>query len=414
MSRHAFNVLGSGIFEDALRSCDSIEIKGSVTGIDPSGISQGEMEALSSDKGDWILVDAASVPCGAGMEDTSDVDGLARFLKKNWGRKVVVVLARPSSYRMGESALYPLPCRRDPASGALAARLAEATKAYVVAMPFDCVSVDGDPYHYIPAIMDYVAGSVSVIAEKYDRNAIDALAIRCANGIDELLEDTEAGTRALQKAYFEAVTDGDRIEACAICVELACRGDEGAAAASEHAFIVATRKGADQETRLGWLRRLSGMGIRWAKYNLFNNLWRQKTDEADRELVEVVRCPAHEGDGVAMKLLSRAYREGRGVDEDLDKALEWARRSVSIRTPMARNDLFDVLNKIGTPEAYEEMVKAIKVSASLEEPGAMYRLGCAYRDGKGVKKNLRKAEALLSKAAEKDDSYRKALESLKA
>jgi TPR repeat protein len=60
------------------------------------------------------------------------------------------------------------------------------------------------------------------------------------------------------------------------------------------------------------------------------------------------------------------------------------------------------------------MVKAIKVSASLEEPGAMYRLGCAYRDGKGVKKNLRKAEALLSKAAEKDDSYRKALESLKA
>ncbi len=413
MSKHAFNVLGSSISKDALVSCDSIDVKGCVTGINPSSISQGEMEALASDKGEWILVDTAYLACGLTDDATSEVDALAKFLKKGWGRKIIVICARPSAYRKGESALYPIPCRHDSLMDTLATRLVESSKAYVLTLPFDCVSRDCKPYHYIPCISEYIGNAVSVISEKYDRNAIDALAMRCASDINELLEDTEAGTKALKKAYQEAIAEGDRIEACSICVELVCRGDLDAAAVSEHAFTVAVRKGADVETRLKWARSLSDMDVKWAKYILFNMLWRLCTKEADQEMVRVVCRPAREGDGVSMKLLARAYREGRGVEKDLDTALEWARKSVEARTPLARNELFDILSKMNTSESKAEMIRVIKAPASLGEPGAMYRLGCAYRDGRGVKKDLKKAEELIGEAAKKDSAYKKGLESLK-
>ncbi len=413
MSKHAFNVLGSSISKDALVSCDSIEVKGCVTGINPSSISQGEMEALASDKGEWILVDTAYLACGLTDDATSEVDALAKFLKKGWGRKIIVICARPSAYRKGESALYPIPCRHDPLMETLASRLVESSKAYVLTLPFDCVSRDCKPYHYISCITEYIGGAVSVISEKYDRNAIDALAMKCASDINELLEDTEAGTKALKKAYQEAVSEGNRIEACSICVELVCRGDLDAAAVSEHAFTVAITKEADPEARLKWARSLSRMDVKWAKYILFNMLWRLRTKEADEELVKVVSRPAREGDGISMKLLARAYREGKGVEKDLDKALDWARKSVEVRTPLARNELFDILSKIDTPESKAEMVKVIKAPASLGEPGAMYRLGCAYRDGRGVKKDLKMAEELFTKAAKKDPAYKKGLETLK-
>ncbi len=412
MSKHAFNVLGSCISKDALMSCESIEVKGCVTGINPAVISQGEMEALSSDKGEWILVDTAYLSCGLLDDAFSDVDALAKYLKKCWGRKIIVIVARPSSYRKGETALYPLPACHDSLMETLAAKLVEASKAYVVTLPFDCVSRDCKPYHYISCISEYIASVLSVIAEKYDRAAIDALAMKCASEIDDMIQDTEAGTRALKQAYIEALSEANRIEACAACVELACRGDLNAASQSERAFIGAVRKGADIETRLKWTRALSDAGVMWAKYALFNILWRQRTREGDEEMVKVVCKPAKNGDGASMKLLARAYREGRGVEKDMDKALEWARKAVAARTPLARNELFDVLSKIDTPESRTEMVKIIKTPASIGEPGAMYRLGCAYRDGRGVKKNLEKAEELLSKAAQKDQAFKKGLESL--
>ena len=52
MSKYALNVLGSSISKDALSSCESIDVKVCVIGIDPSAIAQGDLEATSSDKGE--------------------------------------------------------------------------------------------------------------------------------------------------------------------------------------------------------------------------------------------------------------------------------------------------------------------------------------------------------------------------
>ncbi len=412
MTKQSFNILGSGVSKDVAGACESIEPKGSVTGTNPVRASLADLEPLLADKGDWILLDTALFSCGVTQQDAADASALAKFLKKNWGRRIVLICARPSAYRQGESALYRMPFSTDSVSESLAYSVAEATKAYCVPMPFDCVSRDGRPFHYIDVITKYVADVVGVIAEKYDRNAIDSLAMRCASEIGRMVEDTEAGTRALRKAYSEAAIEGKRDEACSVCAELVSRGDLEAAAISEHAFEMASRKGADVQARLGWLRSFAENGLGWAMPALFNILWRLRTDEADREMVDLVCQPAAEGDAVAMKLLSRAYASGRGVQADLDKSLNLAREAVRLRAPGARNDLFDVLWKVGTPEAYDEMVKAIKVPASIGVPGAVYRLGCAYRDGKGVEKDPEKARELMDSAAKKNAVYDRGLKNL--
>ena len=87
MSKYALNVLSISISKDALSSCESIDVKGRATGIDPSAIAQGDLEATSSDKGEWILVDTVYLSCGLVDDAFSDVDALAKYLKKGRGRK---------------------------------------------------------------------------------------------------------------------------------------------------------------------------------------------------------------------------------------------------------------------------------------------------------------------------------------
>lgn len=57
--------------------------------------------------------------------------------------------------------------------------------------------------------------------------------------------------------------------------------------------------------------------------------------------------------------IGRLYRYGNGVPKDLYKAAEWIRRAVLSKAGWSRNDLFDVLWEIGTPEAYREMIDVI-------------------------------------------------------
>jgi hypothetical protein len=47
------------------------------------------MEAIASDKGEWTLVDTACLSCGFVDDAFSDVDALAKYLKKGRGRKII-------------------------------------------------------------------------------------------------------------------------------------------------------------------------------------------------------------------------------------------------------------------------------------------------------------------------------------
>jgi hypothetical protein len=106
--------------------------------------------------------------------------------------------------------------------------------------------------------------------------------------------------------------------------------------------------------------------------------------------------------GNAMGLLGRAYRDGKGIEKNLDIAAEWMRKAVAKNIGWANNELFDVLWRIGTAESFDEAAAVAKSRSEAGDGNAMGRLGRAYRDGKGVPQDLNIAAEWMRKAANID------------
>lgn len=99
-----------------------------------------------------------------------------------------------------------------------------------------------------------------------------------------------------------------------------------------------------------------------------------------------------------MGRLGRAYRDGKGVPQDLNIAAEWMRKAAD-KDARWVNELFDILWWINSPESLEEMIAVIRPLAESNDPGAMIRLGRAYCNGKGVERNFDKSIEWMRKAS---------------
>ena len=108
---------------------------------------------------------------------------------------------------------------------------------------------------------------------------------------------------------------------------------------------------------------------------------------------------AMNGNATAMGRLGRMYRDGKGVERDLDEAIKWMRKAADKNVGWAKNELFDILWKIDTPEAHEEMISVATEFAEKGDGNAMGRLGRAYRHGKGIEKDNGLAASYLLMAA---------------
>ncbi|MBO4798651.1 MAG: sel1 repeat family protein [Candidatus Methanomethylophilaceae archaeon] len=418
MADTSFNIIGSSMTEEVLkcRHGARYDIKASVLKINPFYISEGEMETIAADKAEWIVIDTAYFSCGVEFAGniSVEIDNFIKFLKKNWHRKIVLIAAKPCSYRMGDSAVYAIrdaaPC---PLSDELCFRLLSALNCYVVTMPFDCISSDGRPFHYIPVIKKYIKSVIDVITVKCDRNAIDRITAETVSEISAIQADTFAGTAALRKAYEEALAEGNLVDAYSATAELAARGDPNAILISERDYRPAAKAADNVQIRLKWLRTLSDAGLIWPKHHLFDVLWGLKTPEAYEEMIAVESGPAEQGVGASMRRIGRAYREGRGVPKDLETALMWGRKAYETKALTADMDLYDTLLKVGTPDAYKEMIKVIEPAFKKNELGAVVRMARAYRDGKGVGKDLKKSAELFGKAAAAKPVYQKELDEVK-
>ena len=98
--------------------------------------------------------------------------------------------------------------------------------------------------------------------------------------------------------------------------------------------------------------------------------------------------------------LARAFRDGNGANVNLSKAAEWMRKAVEQKIAWANWELFDILWKIGTPESYKEMIDLARPLAESGNREMQARMGRAYRDGKGVDRDLVKAAEWMRKAVE--------------
>jgi|GEM_PF-7077324 len=120
-------------------------------------------------------------------------------------------------------------------------------------------------------------------------------------------------------------------------------------------------------------------------------------DRMINDLKELIDRESSEAYGA----LARLYRTGTYFGKDLNKAAEWMRKAAEGNVGWAKNELFDILWHIGTPESHKEMISIATEFAKEGDGGAMIRIGRAYREGKGFEKDQKQALEWMFKASEK-------------
>ena len=156
-----------------------------------------------------------------------------------------------------------------------------------------------------------------------------------------------------------------------------------------------------------WMRKAHEGGVKWADWELFDILWRINTPESMTEALGFGMPLAESGVKELQGWIARCYREGRGVEKDLDKATEWMRKAYDQKLGYASWELFDILWRIDTPESLKEAVAIAEPLAQSGNRELQGRMGRAYRDGKGVEKNLDAAREWFKKAADQDLAWAK-------
>ena len=156
-----------------------------------------------------------------------------------------------------------------------------------------------------------------------------------------------------------------------------------------------------------WMRKACEGGVKWADWELFDILWRINTPESMSEAVGFVMPLAESGVRELQGWIARCYREGKGVEKDLDKAAEWMRKACNQKLWYASWELFDILWLIDTPVSVKEAISIAEPLAQSGNRELQGRMGRAYRDGKGVVKDLNLAMEWFEKAADQNLAWAK-------
>ena len=426
-----YNIIGSSFLKEIIENDSDSTVKYSIVNANPLFLTDGEKENLTSDKGDWLIMDGTCLGCKVDSPNdiTDEIETLARFMRKTWNRKIMFISMRPSAFCARGTDLRTMPDYKPHIKSAeISAKLMDSVVCYIITLPFDCISKDGKPYHYIPRIVEYIKSVVDIISVKYDRNVMDKLAMECSIDLRRMLcidrqkkaapekvEKTASivDTEDLRREYLEAVAKDKMVKACDICADIVSKGDMWGAPFSEKAYQAAAKVCKDDNARIGWLRKYSLSGMDWPNPPLFDLLWKVKSSETDKEMIETVCGMAKRGNGPAVKRLIRAYRDGRGVKMDLNKARELAQKNCDANIPGSNIDLFDVLWKINTPESNNKLISLVNESASKGDATSLVRMARCYREGRGIEKNVQEAVDILEKVAKEKPAVMKELENTK-
>lgn len=100
--------------------------------------------------------------------------------------------------------------------------------------------------------------------------------------------------------------------------------------------------------------------------------------------------------------MARSYRDGKGVEKDLNESIKWYRIGVKNGSGIAKNELFEVLWKMNTANSLSEASELAMNFAAEGNGIAALQLSRCYAEGKGVTKNVDKAVEWALKAVEKD------------
>ncbi|MBR4225959.1 MAG: sel1 repeat family protein [Candidatus Methanomethylophilaceae archaeon] len=129
-----------------------------------------------------------------------------------------------------------------------------------------------------------------------------------------------------------------------------------------------------------------------------------ETDEAEfhKEAMDIcVKAYESSGSAFAAKAVSDMYRDGKGVDPDSKKALEWMRLAVG-KDKGYMDDYCGLLMSIGDEESYKEaMDRCLELYDETGSPAYAELMSMLYRDGEGVQ-DMDKALEWMRKASDAD------------
>jgi Sel1 repeat. len=111
-----------------------------------------------------------------------------------------------------------------------------------------------------------------------------------------------------------------------------------------------------------------------------------------------------QGNAEGYRWKSNAYRDGKGVEKNIDTAIIWMKKAVD-KKPLFINELVDILQRSTNLNDHEEAFKIC--SETTYATWATGYLARAYRDGKGVEKDVDRAIELMRTAVNKNVGWAK-------
>ena len=144
---------------------------------------------------------------------------------------------------------------------------------------------------------------------------------------------------------------------------------------------------------------------RWARWEYIDIMWNINTPETDKRMYTYAEHMSKTGIREIDYRLAHMYRDGRGTKKNLSKAAEHMRKAASKKTPLANYELIDILYEMGSKESLTEMIGLLNPMVDSGDGEAIGRLARAYRDGKGVKKNINKSIELMELAVAKKNRW---------
>ena len=132
---------------------------------------------------------------------------------------------------------------------------------------------------------------------------------------------------------------------------------------------------------------------------LFDVVWSTRSSDQYQFVADLVRRFADSGDPESKWRLGRAYRFGKGVEKDLERAAELCRDAWR-EVPDAADDIAGILWDEGTLDAAEKMKSLVSRHIPLGETWAYRRLSWMCLRGRGVERSVPKALKYARIAAE--------------
>jgi|GEM_PF-5816271 len=123
------------------------------------------------------------------------------------------------------------------------------------------------------------------------------------------------------------------------------------------------------------------------------------------ESFKQLAADADNGDPEAQRQLAYRYDRGIGVEEDVDLAVQWMRRSARQSYPPGQRGLGRLFERgRGVEKNYEEAVGWYRVAAEQGDVGAQINLGRMYEHGTGVRRSGEQAMHWYLQAADQGDA----------